>query len=177
MWWKHDNIFSRFDTVPACDRQTDRHPAHIYYVLQHSWRWQEVFATRVTRDPLTFNRGWPAEQLSCYLSSDRCCRVVATRSEYDVNAATGVKRERFIDRHTDVTPGICVPGQQRTTKSISNGYQYNPLSFFSILLRLFDEETSRSWRFLHHIESRHYTLWAGFHDTQETLVLSLLEKS
>ena len=23
-WRKHDNIFSRFDTVPACDRRTDR---------------------------------------------------------------------------------------------------------------------------------------------------------
>ena len=24
VWWrKHDNIFSRFDTVPACDGQTD----------------------------------------------------------------------------------------------------------------------------------------------------------
>ena len=30
--------FSHFDTVPACDRQTDRRPAYIYYVLQHSWR-------------------------------------------------------------------------------------------------------------------------------------------
>jgi len=36
----HDNIFSRFDTVPACDRQTDGRtdgrPAYIYYVLQHT---------------------------------------------------------------------------------------------------------------------------------------------
>jgi len=42
VWWrKHDNIFSCFDTVPACDRQTDGQtdgPAYIYYVLQHSWR-------------------------------------------------------------------------------------------------------------------------------------------
>ena len=37
MWRrKHDNIFSRFDTVPACDRRTDGRPAYIYYVLQHS---------------------------------------------------------------------------------------------------------------------------------------------
>ena len=38
MWWrKLHNIFSRFDTVPACDgrtdRQTDGRPAYIYYVL------------------------------------------------------------------------------------------------------------------------------------------------
>ena len=30
MWWrKLDNIFSRFDTVPACDRQTDVQPISI----------------------------------------------------------------------------------------------------------------------------------------------------
>ena len=37
---KHDNKFSRFDTIPACDgqtdRRTDRRSAYIYYVLQHS---------------------------------------------------------------------------------------------------------------------------------------------
>ena len=35
-----NKAFSRFDTVPACDRQTDRRtdgrPDYIYYVLQHS---------------------------------------------------------------------------------------------------------------------------------------------
>jgi len=31
VWWrKHDNIFSRFDTVPACDRQTDGHTSSLY---------------------------------------------------------------------------------------------------------------------------------------------------
>ena len=30
MWWRnHDNTFSRFDTVPACDRQTDVQPISI----------------------------------------------------------------------------------------------------------------------------------------------------
>ena len=31
MWWrKHDNMFSRFDRVPACDRQTDGQTSSLY---------------------------------------------------------------------------------------------------------------------------------------------------
>jgi len=35
---KHYNMFSRFDTIPACIVRTDGRPAYNYYVLQHSWR-------------------------------------------------------------------------------------------------------------------------------------------
>jgi len=104
-YWPHDTIWPLI-SWSADQRSTNWYLSDLFTYWPDDTIWPLI--------------SWPDDQRSTnwhrYLSGDRCCGVVTTRSKYNVNTASGIERKRLIDCYTAVAPWICIPGQQDITK-------------------------------------------------------------